>query len=155
MNYYVDFSCGHKAVVNLYGSYADRKKRMEWLEKNELCPDCKTKKTQKLLLLSVNEAKKLARKELENLGLEVNLDNLEYKVAFGRSSKIYDENMPMTSAAFSQFEETSADAAEKCFIDIVNEDGHTARAVIKNSNIDVASSVIARAILMSYADAAE
>lgn len=104
---------------------------------------------------SLIEAKELARKELENVGLEVNLDNLKYEVAFGKSSRIYDENAPLVSAVFSQFVETSADQAERCLIDITNEDGYTARAIISDKNVTKASSVIARAILMSYADAVE
>ena len=107
------------------------------------------------VIASVEEAKELARKELESLGFEVNLDNLKYEVTFGKSSRIYDENMPLTSAVFSLFEETPIEEAQKCYIDITNEDGYTARAIISDKNADKASSVIARAILMSYGDAVE
>jgi len=107
------------------------------------------------IVSSVEEAKELARKELGNLGLEVNLDSLKYEVTFGRSSRIYDDEMPFTSAVFSQFVETSADQAERCLIDITNEDGYTARAIISDKNVDKASKVIANAILMSYADMME
>lgn len=104
---------------------------------------------------SINEAKELARKELESLGLEVDLDGLKYSLEFGRSSKIYNDEMPFTSAMFSQFEETPVDQAQKCYIDITNEDGYTARAIISDKNIAKASSVIARAILMTYSGAME
>lgn len=104
---------------------------------------------------SIEEAKEIVRKELGNLGLEVNLDNLKYSLEFGSTKAYYDENMPIASAMFPLFEETSADVAEKCFIDIVNEDGYTARAVISDKNIAKASKVIANAILMSYAGMVE
>lgn len=104
---------------------------------------------------SVEEAKELARKELENLGLKVNLDNLKYEIVFGKSSRIYDENMPMVSAVFNHFEETPIEEAQKCYIDIVNEDGYIAQAIISDKNIAKASKVIANAILMSYAGMVE
>ena len=48
MKYYVNYSCGHNGVVDLFGSYADRKRKMDYFEKYELCPDCyQDKKTQK------------------------------------------------------------------------------------------------------------
>lgn len=38
--YNVEFSCGHTEMVELFGKEADRQRKIAWLEKEGLCPDC-------------------------------------------------------------------------------------------------------------------
>ena len=40
MKYEVDFSCGHTGKVELYGKSEDRNKRIKYLEKYGICPEC-------------------------------------------------------------------------------------------------------------------
>lgn len=36
----VNFSCGHQAEVQLFGKYDDRKRRINYYEREGICPDC-------------------------------------------------------------------------------------------------------------------
>jgi hypothetical protein len=36
----VNYSCGHSGYVNLYGPHKDRDRKVAWLEREGLCPDC-------------------------------------------------------------------------------------------------------------------
>lgn len=38
--YTITYKCGHEETVNLYGSYDDRERKIEWL-KTQDCPHCK------------------------------------------------------------------------------------------------------------------
>jgi len=38
--YTVHYSCGHPGTVQLVGKESDRERRIEWLEREGLCPDC-------------------------------------------------------------------------------------------------------------------
>lgn len=40
MKYYIQFSCGHKATVELFGKSADRDKKIRYFEEQGVCPDC-------------------------------------------------------------------------------------------------------------------
>ena len=40
MKYDVTFSCGHVEVKELFGKVDDRKKRIEWWERNCVCSEC-------------------------------------------------------------------------------------------------------------------
>lgn len=42
--YTVTYSCGHEAVVELFGKVEERKKKIEYFEKNGLCRECYKKK---------------------------------------------------------------------------------------------------------------
>lgn len=42
--YDVKFSCGHTHTVELYGSTADRERKIKYLEECGICPDCKDAK---------------------------------------------------------------------------------------------------------------
>ena len=36
----VNFSCGHSDTIELFGKVSERMSRIEWLEKEGLCPEC-------------------------------------------------------------------------------------------------------------------
>lgn len=38
--YDVKFSCGHEAVVEIYGKAPDRERKIAWYKREGLCPDC-------------------------------------------------------------------------------------------------------------------
>jgi len=38
--YDVNFSCGHKCEIELFGKHDDRYKKIEYYEQHGLCPDC-------------------------------------------------------------------------------------------------------------------
>ena len=38
--YQVTFSCGHTSEIQLFGKHADRYRKIEWFEKEGLCPAC-------------------------------------------------------------------------------------------------------------------
>jgi len=38
--YYVTFSCGHEARVELFGKGTDRERKIAWYEREGLCPEC-------------------------------------------------------------------------------------------------------------------
>ena len=38
--YEVTYSCGHSAEVELYGSKAERERKIEWFAQSGSCPDC-------------------------------------------------------------------------------------------------------------------
>lgn len=38
--YTVNYSCGHKGVLELFGPHKDRYSKIDWLEEKGLCPDC-------------------------------------------------------------------------------------------------------------------
>lgn len=40
MKYSVTYACGHTGTVELFGRYADRERKLEWM-KTEMCPECK------------------------------------------------------------------------------------------------------------------
>ena len=40
MKYDVEFSCGHKSVIELFGKGSDRESRIAWYERSGVCPDC-------------------------------------------------------------------------------------------------------------------
>lgn len=42
--YSITYSCGHEAVVELFGKVEERKKKIEYFEKNGLCRECYKKK---------------------------------------------------------------------------------------------------------------
>lgn len=41
--YNVNFSCGHSDTIELFGKVSERMSRIEWLEKEGLCPECYAK----------------------------------------------------------------------------------------------------------------
>lgn len=40
MKYTVTYSCGHVGEVHLYGKTSERERKIAWLERSGLCPDC-------------------------------------------------------------------------------------------------------------------
>lgn len=40
MKYDITYSCGHTATIQLYGSTAERERKIAWMEHEGLCPDC-------------------------------------------------------------------------------------------------------------------
>ena len=38
--YDITYTCGHSGVEQLYGPGTERRKHIEWAEKNKACPDC-------------------------------------------------------------------------------------------------------------------
>lgn len=40
MKYNIEYSCGHKGTVDLFGPTKDRESKIEWYEHEALCPDC-------------------------------------------------------------------------------------------------------------------
>lgn len=38
--YTINYSCGHTGELQLYGKYKDRENKIEWLEREGLCPEC-------------------------------------------------------------------------------------------------------------------
>ena len=38
--YSVNYTCGHKDEVELFGKYSLRDERIKWLENNAVCPEC-------------------------------------------------------------------------------------------------------------------
>ena len=38
--YDVTYSCGHSETVQLYGPTRDRQRKIEWMERDGLCPEC-------------------------------------------------------------------------------------------------------------------
>ena len=44
--YEVTYSCGHTETIELYGKEVDRKRRIEWLEKNRKCSECAKKENE-------------------------------------------------------------------------------------------------------------
>lgn len=43
MKYTITMQCGHDELVTLYGSRRDRERKIEWLENNCVCNECKKK----------------------------------------------------------------------------------------------------------------
>jgi len=39
-HYNVTYSCGHSDRVQLFGSYEDRQRRIEWFQQEAVCPAC-------------------------------------------------------------------------------------------------------------------
>ena len=46
MKYDINYSCGHMATVQLYGSEQERERKIEWL-KTQTCPECQKAERQK------------------------------------------------------------------------------------------------------------
>ena len=44
MKYNVEYSCGHKGTVELFGPTKDRESKIEWYEHEALCPECYKKR---------------------------------------------------------------------------------------------------------------
>lgn len=40
MKYDITFSCGHTHTVDIYGSAAERERKIKWYEAEAVCPDC-------------------------------------------------------------------------------------------------------------------
>ena len=40
MKYDITFSCGHTHTVDIYGSAAERERKVKWYETQAVCPDC-------------------------------------------------------------------------------------------------------------------
>ena len=40
MKYDVTYSCGHTGTVQIYGTAAEREKKIAWYENYAVCPDC-------------------------------------------------------------------------------------------------------------------
>lgn len=38
--YDVTYSCGHTAEISLFGPHKDRTRKIEWMQREALCPDC-------------------------------------------------------------------------------------------------------------------
>ncbi len=38
--YGVTYSCGHEDLIELFGPYEDRQRKIQWLEESGLCPAC-------------------------------------------------------------------------------------------------------------------
>ena len=52
--YDVKFSCGHTGVVEIYGSGAERERKLWWYENKAMCSDCyKAKKVSDPLVLNI------------------------------------------------------------------------------------------------------
>ena len=39
--YEIEYKCGHKDRMQLYGSYKERDRRIEWYKENVICPACR------------------------------------------------------------------------------------------------------------------
>ena len=46
MKYEVTYSCGHVGTVHIYGTAAERERKIDWYEKYAVCPDCYEKARQ-------------------------------------------------------------------------------------------------------------
>ena len=42
--YEIEYKCGHKDRMQLYGPYTERNRRIEWYKENVICPDCRAAK---------------------------------------------------------------------------------------------------------------
>lgn len=40
MKYDITYSCGHTATIQLYGNTAERERKIAWMERDGLCPEC-------------------------------------------------------------------------------------------------------------------
>lgn len=45
--YTINYSCGHKGIVNLFGKYDERERKIAWLERQE-CPECEKARAARL-----------------------------------------------------------------------------------------------------------
>lgn len=39
--YEIEYKCGHKDRMQLYGPYAERNRKIEWYKENVICPNCR------------------------------------------------------------------------------------------------------------------
>lgn len=56
MKYDITYSCGHTATIQLYGSTADRERKIAWMEREGLCPDCYREQQQEMNARKAKEA---------------------------------------------------------------------------------------------------
>lgn len=107
--YTVEFSCGHIDTIDLVGPYEERYKKIDFLEREGLCPDCYKGKIKK------NQEKTIAAyKEKYNL---CNMEGTEKQIAWAENirkeffthfddidlEKIKNENKALTKATIAYF----------------------------------------------------
>lgn len=107
--YTVEFSCGHTDTIDLVGPYEERYKKIEFFEREGLCPDCYKKKNKK------NREKTIAAyKEKYNL---CNMEGTEKQIAWAEDirkeffthfddidlEKIKNENKALIKATITYF----------------------------------------------------
>lgn len=42
--YEIEYKCGHKDRMQLYGPYTERNRKIEWYKENVICSDCRAAK---------------------------------------------------------------------------------------------------------------
>ena len=57
MKYEVTYSCGHTGTVQIYGTAAEREKKIAWYENYAVCPDCYKKARQEEAATAAKHAK--------------------------------------------------------------------------------------------------
>ena len=57
MKYEVTYSCGHVGTVQIYGTAAEREKKIAWYENYAVCPDCYKKARQEEATTAAKQAK--------------------------------------------------------------------------------------------------
>lgn len=57
MKYDVTFSCGHTGTVQIFGTAAEREKKIAWYENYAFCPDCYEKARQEEVATAAKQAK--------------------------------------------------------------------------------------------------
>ena len=62
--YEITYKCGHTGTVELFGKGSDRERKLEWMSKNHICPECLEKEKQAAQKAIIEEAKNAGLPEL-------------------------------------------------------------------------------------------
>jgi hypothetical protein len=80
--YEINYKCGHKGTVDLYGKHKDRERKIEWLE-SDMCPNCKA-----AVEIKEKEAQGWIAKEMPYREYKQNYpDNLTQKGTYNEKTK--------------------------------------------------------------------